>query len=376
MRSIAHAVAAVTCLCLTLCCAVGHADRFRPEQLFVLSFGSAQGQIGVWLPPSGGDSGAPEGPTAIAAGPDGSVYIADRVNKRIQRFTTRGELLMAAKGPVERKSEHATAYERGQATEVPPRMEELDNLQSIAVDAEGCVYAQFGAAADLIAKFAADGQALWYLAIADAIPPDVIQMRGSSYGGLSIAIDGSISIRLSGRSADGIAILDGQGNYLRMVDGDLRAPSGEVASLDASVRSALAVNVRMYDAGDTEVARFEVQPAALDPGLFAGATGVSVQWFDGAGRPYAFAGGARAQRAILSPQLTVPSDRVIVRCDGAGRPLAGVRFPGSPFLTGRSVTVDASGNIYRLAYAADSARVIRYGLDTSVPDYTSVWEPE
>jgi len=308
----------------------------------------------------------------MAVGRDGTIYIADAVNRRIQRFSPSGELLMEAKGPVHRKAEHIAAEEaRGWGAEYPRQAKELDNIQFIAVDTEGSVYVLFRAAMGLLAKFAADGQALWYMAIADELPFDVTRTYGQLYRHPVIGPGDTLCIGISGR---GVASLDAEGHFLHAMDGYMCTPNGDVAALEASARGALALAVRMYDADGVELASFEVDPAATDHGLFAGVSSLSVQWFDGANCPYAFAGAARTQRIILSPQLRISSDRLMIRCDASGHPLAGVRFPGSPFLTGRNVTIDYYGNIYRLAFSADSVDVIKYVLDTSTREYSSLGE--
>lgn len=360
-------------LCLFGMTAATYGDSFTAESLFTIPYGSGPGQMGVWLPASA-EQGLPAGPTAIAIGRDGSVYIADNVNKRIQRFSAAGQLLMEAKGPVDRRVEDVVAYERGQAAEIPSRMADLDNIQCLAVDSQDNVYVMFGAAIDLLAKFAIDGQPLWYMHMADAMPQEARQTYGPFLGGLSIGLDDKLCARVYGRSAEGVAIFDTDGHFLQAVNGHTRAPNGNIVGLEPSAIGSLALGIRMYEADGVELASFDVEPAATDPRLFAGASSVTVQWFDGTGHPYAFAGAARAQRIALSPELRISSDRVIVRCDASGRPLAGVRFPGAPFLTGRSVAIDRAGNIYRLAYGADSVEVIKYVLHTSTPEYSSLRE--
>jgi hypothetical protein len=357
-------------LVVVLCSAVGRADSFTPQYLFTLPYGSGHGQIGVWLP--GSEEGPPDGPTGIAVGRDGSVYIADSMNKRIQGFSPSGELLLEAKGPVDRKAEHLTAYEtRGWGAEIPPRVTELENIQYVAVDSRGCVYVQFGAAMNLLAKFAADGQALWYMAVADELPLDVMRTYGSFYGNPTIGPGDTLCMRISGRNVDGIAIFDANGRFLKAVSGHACTPNGRIATLERWTAGSLAQTVRFYDMDGIELSSYVADPAATDPALFAGDSSFYSTRFDGADNLYRFAMGSRPQRIVLSPALSIGTDIVVVRFDASGHLVASVRFPGSPFPSPGYTTVDYAGNIYRLAYGADAVDVVRYVLDTSTQGYTS-----
>jgi len=371
MRSHITGLCIVLCLCLVGSTGTVFSDSFSSDRLFTLSYGSTSGQLGVRFPVGDAEGGPPAGPTDIAVGRDGSIYIADRVNKRIQRFDASGELLMEAKA-VDRKTEHVAAYERGRGAEVPPHVNELDNIQRVAVDSQGCAYVQFGAAIDLLAKFAADGQGLWYMHLADAIPLEVRETYGPFFGNISIGPADTLCMRLSGRSADGIAILDADGRFLRTVSGYACTPNGRIVAFARPTGASLATAVRMYDTEGLELISFFADPVTADPTLFADMDSFSGTAFDGAGNLYKLAMGVREQRIDLSPQLTIGCDEVVVRFDQSGRATAGIRFPGSPFPAGRHVAVDQAGNIYRLAYGADSVDIVRYALDTSTPEYTSL----
>ncbi len=371
MRSHIVELGVAVCLCLLAFLSEAPADSFTAQPLFILTYGSGPGQIGVRLSPGGTEEGPPAGPTGIAVGRDGSIYVADRVNKRIQRFSAGGELLMECKGPVDRKAEDVAAYERGQEAEIPSRIAELDNIQCIAVDSQGSVYVIFGAAIDLLAKFSADGRPLWYMHMADAIPLEVRQVHGPFFGGLSIGPDDTLCTRLYGRSTDGIAILDTDGRFAKAFPGYACTPDGRIVAFSRPAGASLATAVRMYDTDGLELASFIADPVASDPSLFIGMISFSGTAFDGMDNLYKFATGVRDQRITLSPQLTIGCDEVVVRFDQSGRAAAGVRFPSSPFPTGRSSTVDYSGSVYRLAFRADSVEVIKYALDTSTSEYSS-----
>jgi len=371
MKSQTSSTAIAACFVLVLCSAVVHADSFTPHHLFTLPYGSEPGQIGISLPEL--EEGLPDGPTGIAVGPDGSIYIADAVNRRIQRFSPSGELLMEAKAPVERKAEHIAAEQaHGWGAEFPRQLKELENIQYLAVDSQGNVYALFGPSMGLLAKFAADGQGLWYMAIGNEVPFDVTRTYtyGGSYGDPTIGPGDSLCLGMGGR---GVALLDADARFLRAVSGYACTPNGRIAAFETA-RGSLATAMRMYDADGVELAYFVADLAAADPALLVGMDGLSGIAFDGMDNLYTFAIGGRDQGIVLSPQLRIVCDEVIVRFDASGRAAAGVRFPGDPFPTGRSSTVDYAGNIYRLAFSADSVDVIKYVLDTSTREYSSLRE--
>ena len=369
MKTQTSSTAIAVCFVLVLCSAVAQADSFTPQRLFTLPYGSEPGQIGIWLP--GLEEGTAEGPTGIAVGRDGSIYIADSVNRRIQRFSASGELLMEAKGPVPRRADHAEAEAaRGWGAEFPRQLKQLDIIQYLAVDSHGNAYVLLGPSMGLLAKFAADGQGLWYMAIANEVPFDVARTYGGSYRRPTIGPGDSLCIGMRGR---GVALLDTDGHFLGAVSGDACTPNGRVAAFE-SARGSLATAMRMYDAEGVELAYFVADLAAADPALLVGMEGLSGTAFDGMDNLYTFAIGGRNQRIVLASQLRIVCDEVIVRFDSSGRAAAGVRFPGDPFPTGRSSTVDYFGNIYRLAFSADSVDVVKYTLDTSTTHYTALRE--
>jgi len=362
MNSHLARLAGAMCLGLATFAPIVLADSFVPQRLFSLSYGSGPGAIGIWVPPAGLETGPPAGPTAIAVGPDGSVYIGDRVNKRIQRFSAGGELLMQMPGPLDRKMEHiARETARGWGAEHPPRVMELENIQNIAVDRQGCVFVLFGMM-DLLGKFGADGKGLWYMAISDELP--------GPFGAIVLGPEGSVCIRLQ-TAPPSLAVMDSDGNLVKVVTGYACTPDGRIAAFERSLASSLAANVRFYDMEGLELASFAIDPASTDPALFAGDASFSGTQFDARGNLYKFALAHRDHPIAISPQLSIGCDEIVVRFDASGHPVAGIRFAGDPFPTGRSSTVDYAGNINRLAYGADSLDVVRYVLDTSTQGYTS-----
>ncbi|MCM8816746.1 MAG: hypothetical protein NC913_04460 [Candidatus Omnitrophica bacterium] len=64
----------------------------KPQVLFSIKYGDKPSEIGLWIP--GPEEGEPTTISDFAIGADGSIYIADRVNRKIKRFNRQGKLLM------------------------------------------------------------------------------------------------------------------------------------------------------------------------------------------------------------------------------------------------------------------------------------------
>jgi len=332
---------------ITTACSIAGADSYVPELLFTLAYGKADNQIGVWVPEAPGEAGGgpPAGPTGIAVGPDESVYIADRVNDCIKRFDQYGALAMQTEG-------------------------ELDNIQDMAVDSAGSVYALGGAGVDLLAKFGADGQLLWRKHLGDAIPVDVWRPFGGAYGDITIGPEDTICVRLHGGRASALAVLDGNGTFLRIYDARAYTVSGTLISVARVPGERLASQVSVRDSEGRLLASYVANPVSGDPSLFEGAApGLSWRYFDAADHMYTVVHASRGYVIPLSAELRIPTDVVVTRHGPDGQPLAYLRLPSFPFMTGRDLTVDADGNVYHLAYGDAAVSVVRYRLEESPKTY-------
>jgi len=325
-----------------------HADSYAPEYLFTLQYGEHDDQVGVYIPRLAGDKeGIPAGPTALAIGPDGSIYIADRINHCVKRFDEYGELLMRTEG-------------------------RLDNIQFLAVDSTGDVLALGGAGMGTFWKFGADGQQLWRATLGAAMPAEV---RGQFSGWLhqmAIGPDDTLCVKISG-SPSGVAVFDPEGSFLRAYEGYACTPSGKIVSVGAVPYEKLAAEVHVSDLEGRPLASYVANSRAGDPGIFDGAVhGFSRSLFDSRDYMYTIVHGTSAFPIVLSEDLTIRTDVIVTRHEPSGRAVAYLRFPGFPFYTGRDMTVDAGGNVYQLSYNATSVDVVRYRVDASSEEVESL----
>lgn len=143
--------------------AIGDGKGFRPadlaiagELLYVTNgsssnivvFDKRSGKRLAYISESGAEPGQVFMPTGIAVGPDGSLWVADTTNFRVQRFSPDGEFIGAF----------------GQAGDAPGS---FARPKSVAVDRDGIVYV-LDAAFNNVQLFTEDGQALMFFGDAGA----------------------------------------------------------------------------------------------------------------------------------------------------------------------------------------------------------------
>jgi len=318
----------------------GDADSYSPEYLFTLEFGEADNQVGVYIPRLAGDLECiPAGPSGIAAGPDGSIYIADGINHCIKRFDEYGELLMRTEG-------------------------RLDNIQRLAVDSTGAVYALGGGGIGTAWKFSGEGQQLWRAGLGGAIPAEVRRQFAGRFYDVTIGPDDTLCVEISTETS-AVAVFDPEGNFLGAYEGYACTPTGKIVSVGAVPYEKLAAEVHVSDLEGRPLATYVANSRAGDPGIFEGVVhGFSRELFDSGDYMYTIAHGTSSFPIILSEDLNIGTDVIVTRHDPSGRPVAYLRFPSFPFYTGSDMTVDGAGNVYQLSYNATSVDVVRYRLDT------------
>jgi len=345
LKSVAIGSAIMAGLCRGAC-----ADSYSAEVLFTVEYGESDAEAGVWVPTERGEAGGgpPCGPTGIAVGADGSIFIADRVNDCVKRFDRAGQLLMRTEGA-------------------------SDNIQHVAVDSEGNCYALHGAGMDLLSKFGVEGKKLWQTELFAAIPPEILIGRYSGFSRIMAGPDDSVFVQMTGGEV-GLAAFDGSGEFLRAYDAYACTPGGHIVSRAAVPGRRLAVEVRVSDLQDQHLGSYIADLSSGDTSMLEGVEGgLSGGWFDSAGHVHNVVMARRQSRIPLSPQLGVASDTILVRHDLSGRPVAYLRFPSFPFKTGGHLTVDGLGDVYDLSYGPTSVDVVRYRLDTSVREVRSLW---
>ncbi len=332
----------VIAMCLTAAMPYGSAaaaDTYVPEVLFTLEYGKEDAQVGVWLPEPGEHGGPPDGPTGIAVGVDGTIYIADRINQSIKAFAESGEFLMRTEG-------------------------ELDNPHFLVVDSQGSIYAMEGTGAQTLSKFAADGKQLWSKALSSAIPQEVWSGVYRIFTSPAIGPDDTISVSMRGQTY-GVAVLDQDGKFIQAFEGYARTPSGNIASIGGVPGrdlEALAAQVQIKDPEGRLQVSYVADPEGEAPRVYAGAEGFVRFFFDRFDCVYTTALAPREERIVLSDRLSIGLNTIVTRHDTTGRTVARLVIPSFPFVTGSYLTVDADGNIYHLSYHESTVDVVRYRL--------------
>ncbi|MBI3946180.1 MAG: hypothetical protein HY321_09700 [Armatimonadetes bacterium] len=329
---------------------VARAQGYVPEWLYHVEFGAEDQQVGVAF----GDDGPPAGPKDLAAGPDGTLYLADRVNHCVKAFDAAGRLLMRTERDLLRVN-HAAILP---SDDVPVmHAEPLFNVNAIAVEqATGSVYALWSASLNLLSKFAADGSHLWTINTFEALP------RGLGSAGLpSVAPGGNVCL---GRGRRSLAVLDGaDGRFHGVLEGNYCTETGRTYSVMRVAPGDLyGSRVVVRNTQGLPMADYILQPVPPQFSLFAGVELGGRGTLDAHDYMYRVARAKSPVPLPLSPTLTAYTDIVVTRYSPAGVPVAHLRFPGLPFDIPRGVAVDPAGNLYRLAFDATGMNVIRYRL--------------
>ncbi len=182
----------------------------------------------------GADPGLLQRPRAVAAAPDGSIYVADTGNNRIQHFDAQGNLLHvwgSYSGPDAAQAADGT----------------FNEPWGVAVGADGSVYV-----ADTwnfrIQKFSADGTFITAWGSTTHTEPGY-----QFYGPRAIALDSKDRVFVADTGNKKITYFDSDGNYL----GEIGGPGFDFGQFDEPVGLAFGPDGRLYVA-DTWNRRIQV----------------------------------------------------------------------------------------------------------------------
>ncbi len=171
---------------------------------------------------SGSEAGQFVSPRQIALAPDGSLYVADSLNHRIQHIAADGTVLQVWGSFADVAQGDAPAGT-------------FNEPWGVAVGPDGSVYV-----ADTwnyrIQKFTAEGQFIKMWGTGPAIGQD------GFYGPRGLAVDGQGRVFVADTGNKRIVIYDGEGNYL----GEFGSPGLELGQLDEPVGVAIGANGRVY----------------------------------------------------------------------------------------------------------------------------------
>ncbi|MBN1438927.1 MAG: TIGR03663 family protein [Anaerolineales bacterium] len=182
----------------------------------------------------GEQTGAFQRPRAVAAAPDGSFYVADTGNHRIQHFGPQGDFLTAW-----------GSFSGMEAAQAPEGT--FNEPWGVAVGPDGSVYV-----ADTwnyrVQKFAPDGEFLAVWGATTSADPGY-----QFYGPRAIAVDSQNRVFVADTGNKRIVYFDSEGNYL----GEIGSPGFDYGQFDEPVGLAFAPDGRLYVA-DTWNRRIQV----------------------------------------------------------------------------------------------------------------------
>lgn len=294
--------------------------------------------IAVWGG-QGTDPGSFDSPRNVAIGPDGSVYVADSGNNRIQKFGADGKFVTAW-------GHMCRMYEGEAGCQAPDGAGEMYDPWGIAVDGDGFVYV-----ADTwnhrVQKFTSDGEfvTMWG---AYGVAKDASGSPGIFWGPRDITIDPQGLIYVSDTGNKRIQVFTADGEFVTqwggegVLDGQLNEPVGIVIAADGTTFVADTWNqrIQVFDAQ-----HFFVRKWGIDSWY-----GDSLQ-----NKPYL---ATDAQNRVYA---TDPEAYRILVFDEQGKFLASLGQYGSEndaFMLPTGIAVDQQGYIY----VADTAthRVLKF----------------
>ncbi|MFB3880708.1 MAG: hypothetical protein ACE149_05565 [Armatimonadota bacterium] len=355
------AIAVLAASCLSVGARSG-ADTFLPEVLFTVEYGEGDAQVGVTAERLSGidELHQAAGPTGLGVAPDGSVWVADALNRCVKRFSPYGELLAVT----ERTPEGLTGRAPRDLQSRDGMSQGLFNLQRIAVDSQANVYTQSGAGMGLLSKFGPDGEWLWALNPVTVVPR---QARGQTgmFTLEAVGQDDTVCLRLLGQQQQ-VALLSPDGEFVAVREGYAYTAKGDVVAVQRVPGSTLELAVTATDWEGAAVASYVADSRSGFPELFRGAEeGFAWAFFDAQDCMYTVAQGYRDYRVDLAAGLSIGLDTIVTRHDETGQPAAYLRLPSHPFMTGVDLTVDREGNVYHMLFGGSSMDVVKYTLQKS-----------
>jgi uncharacterized protein (TIGR03663 family) len=283
-------------------------------------------------------------PRNVAVGPDGSIYVADTDNHRIQKFDAEGQFVLAwgTKSPEQ--------PEPG----APPG--QFNEPWGVAVDADGNVYV-----ADTwnhrVQKFSSDGQFVTQWGVNGVPgPEDPTLGPGQFWGprGIAVGSDGNVYIADTGNKR--IQVFSADGQFVRAfggggpLDGQLEEPVGVAVGSDGNVYVADTWNqrVQVFSQGGQYLRQWKVEQGWMDS-----ATGDNQH---NNNKPYLAVDGEGRVYVTDPMQYRV----MVYRSDGSLMANFGTYGPEpNNFTLPTGIAVDEDGNIY--IADTDNHKIMKFG---------------
>jgi uncharacterized protein (TIGR03663 family) len=289
--------------------------------------------VAVWGGAQGMDEGRFNSPRNVAVGPDGSVYVADSGNQRVQKFTADGEFVLAW-------GHMCRMYEGQAGCQSPDGAGGFYDPWGLTVDQDGFVYV-----ADTwnhrVQKFTANGEfvSMWG---SHGVTEDAVGAEGLFWGPRDVAVGPEGQIYVSDTGNKRIQVFAPDGTFLAQwggkgaLDGKLDEPVGLAVGTNGEVFVADTWNqrIQVFDAEHFFVRKWQVD-----------------SWYGQAleNKPYL---ALDAQNRLYA---TDPEGYRILVFDSTGAFLASLVQPGqgeggssasSGFSLPTGIAIDAQGYIY------------------------------
>lgn len=307
---------------------LGYAQQYSREVLFTLTVGAEAQHLGIAIPTEAQilEGAGYEGPAALAVGPNGTLYIADTVNRCVKVFDTRGKLVLRTAG-------------------------ELPGIGRIAVDRTGQCYVLGGEMLDTLAAYGPDGVQRWRVKLAEVLPAYQGGVRDLCLTGAGVAILAEKTLFL----------LTPAGTFDRTLPEGVCTEAGRRYTLIPVPGKRWAFQVGVQALEDVTIDEYPVELTGQPLRLFIGSERGTLRFRvrpDGSLDLIAYA--ARPTPITLSPELRISSDLLLAHFDEDGELVGALRLPGAPFITGQEIATDRTGALYHLECQPGAIAVAKY----------------
>lgn len=307
-----------------------------PKKWFTRRIGSGKGEIGIHIPQEDVESDIPDAPVGIAIGSNGNLYLLDSINRRVQVFSPKGQLLIST-GAI------------------------LENLSFIAISEDGGFFTVSGQMRTTVTRFLKSGKAEWQVDVA-GILGGLCSLPGDRVG--LLYLEQNSGVTKAGK--------DSEPTSLPPV---LLGPNGkpiEDATLSAALRSPIIAATsrsrlyrleREYDFVKKQAVTkahvlisdisepSSVQTVPIDmtnEGIRRVVNNFRTLLAGGNGAFY-LVGGDTENKAFI-----------VVAFDARGKYIDTITIPDDPFGRAGNIAVDDSGRVYSLNYARGNQKGMEY----------------
>ncbi len=358
---------------------VGAEQHYQPQVLFSLAYGMRLDQIGVHPAADTEESGRPYsiGPLTVPA--DGMIFYVDRVQRRVKRFSSSGELIATADRGVRRLD----------VEDQPDVLTPLEGVGTVVAGPEGRFYTGGYRRVQVFSPLGSPEMSVrdssgrvtqpagW-----DLLIPQIraaVMYEGDALHITVMSSDKHSNLYLGVSPAANeynvaLAKFDSDLNFIGVVPGFMVGWDGRTYGFGPSKFPEPNDRLRVWSP-DGELERIITlrPPANISKGDYDPAThrwrGVSGVLFDASGCVYMVYNSRRPreQWVELMPNFKITDDTVVYKFDHNGSFLLKLVLDGLPFGMYPPIAVDPAGNIYHLEYYKDGVDFVKETLVVASP---------